>query len=83
MLGAGLVNQLRLAAALKPPELRESQEDPPQGDADHEVVAQRDDVRELEHFVALALVATGLIERLPLPYSLQLASAIHMYTATP
>ena len=47
--GACLVDEFRLTASLQPPKLRQSQVDPPQRHADHEIVAQRDDLRELEH----------------------------------
>lgn len=47
--GATLVNELRFAASLHPPELCQSQVDPPQSHADHQIVAQGDDVRKLQH----------------------------------
>ena len=47
--GAWLVNELGFAASLQPPELCQSQIDPPHSHADHQIVAQGDDVRELQH----------------------------------
>ena len=49
MFGTWLVNELGLATSLLPPELGQGHVDPPQGHADHQIVAQRDDVRELQH----------------------------------